>query len=371
MQLTVIRESLLQALQEIIGAVEKRQTLPILSNILWRASQKQLILTATDLEVELSYCIHLETPPSMTGSSTIPARRLMDICRLLPEQAPIRFTFFPETEQVEIQSGQSHFALSTLSAEDFPFIECGPTEAELSLTQQQLRFLIERCYFSMGEQDLRYFLNGMLLEIEPPFIHTATTDGHRLSLSTIELHGALTMQRRRIIIPRRGVLELLRLLSPTEDIVTFSMGENFVRLQTNNLIFTSKLIEGQFPNHRLIIPRGGDKQLIVPRDQLKRLLSRVAVISDEQRPGAHLQLREGILRVLLSNFHQEKAQDELMIDYQGTDLDIGFNIRYLLEILSAIPAREIKLVFSTAEHSFLVQAVDDDGCLYVIMPMRL
>ncbi len=365
MKFTIEREKLLKPLQLIAGVVERRQTLPILANILLVVKKNELMLTGTDLEVELMGRVALEKTAE-AGTITVPARKLMDICRSLPESAVLEFIL--DEPKLIVKSGRSRFSLATLPAAEFPNTEELPGQIELNIVQQDLRNLIECTQFAMAQQDVRYYLNGMLWEVKNNRLTSVATDGHRMALSTMAIAPNGLHQ---VIVPRKAIVELSRLLADTAEDVLVTLGSNQLRVKANDYMFTSKLIDGRFPDYTKVIPKGGDKIIVVERDELKQALSRVAILASEKHRSVRLELRAGLLRVLTNNPEQEEAEEEISIIYQGNDLDIGFNISYLLDAIAAVPSGQIKLSLAGADSSIRIEAFDNDQTVYVVMPMRL
>jgi len=365
MKFTIERERLLKPLQLIAGVVERRQTLPILANILLVVKENELTLTGTDLEVELMGRVVLEQTVQ-AGSITVPARKLMDICRSLPDSAVLEFIL--EETKLIVKSGRSRFSLATLPAKEFPNTEELPGQFELNIAQQDLRNLIENTQFAMAQQDVRYYLNGMLWEVKNNRLSCVATDGHRMALSTMDIEAAGTHQ---IIIPRKAILELSRLLADGTENILVMLSSNQLRVKANDYTFTSKLIDGRFPDYTKVVPKGGDKILVLERDDLKQALGRVAILASEKHRSVRLELRKGLLRVITNNPEQEEAEEELNIIYQGGDLDIGFNVGYLLDAISALPPGQIKLSLAGPDSSVRLEAFDNDQTVYVVMPMRL
>lgn len=368
MKLNIQRETLLKPLQLVIGVVERKQTLPILSNVLLDAKDNILSITGTDLEVELIGQTTLEKP-SKASRLTLPGRKLMDICRALPENAAIEL--YQEKERVILKSGRSRFTLTTLPAADFPNIETQEENLSFSVPQQELRYLLQRTAFAMAQQDVRYYLNGMLFELSPNNLRTVATDGHRLALNTIDATIPKS-PRLQIIVPRKGVTELMRLLDDSEDNVTITVSNNHIRVATDFSTFTSKLIDGRFPDYERVIPKGGDKIVLIDRDTLKSALNRTAILCNEKFRGVRFELKQDLLRILANNPEQEAAEDELNIEYLSENMDIGFNVNYLLDILNVLKPGQVKLTFSDSNSSMLVEEPDSNGeSVFVVMPMRL
>lgn len=369
MNLTIQREAILKPLQLVIGVVERRQTMPILANVLLTAEEQNLLLTATDLEVEVVGRAILDQPVKEAAQITVPGRKLMDICRALPGQAMI--DLFRDKERVILRSGSSRFVLATLPAVDFPALGSSEGQLEFSIPQKELQTLLQRTSFAMAQQDVRYYLNGMLLEINAGIIRAVATDGHRLALNTMSspLTGNTFVQ---VIAPRKGIVELLRLLDNAETEVRVAIASNHVRIQSTAFTFTSKLIDGRFPDYERVLPKNGDKILMLDREIFKEALSRASILSNEKIRGIRLQLRQGFLRVLANNPEQEEAEEIINVDYQGDDLDIGFNINYLLDVLNTLHSATIKLTLGDANSSMLVEEVDGDGkSFFVVMPLKL
>lgn len=372
MKLRVYREELLKPLLLVNGIVEKKQTLPILSNVLLKANNDGLTITATDLEIELINRISLQQPVIVSGQVTVPARKLVDIWRSLPEQAQIDLTV--EEEKLTISSGRSNFTLTTLPADDYPAIDNSDGSLEFPIEQRNLRYLTERTHFAMAQQDVRYYLNGMLLEVKQGVIRSVATDGHRLALNSIPA-SEVNNTFGQVIVPRKGVLELLKLLEDSENEIKVTLNTNHIRLAGNSFVFTSKLIDGRFPDYERVLPKGGDKIVVLPRENFKLSLNRASILSNEKLKGIRLQLRKGLLRIIANNSEQEEAIEELSIDYNDEDLDIGFNVKYLTDILDTIDDELVKLTFSDGNSSILVEGTQEDGndgnSLFVVMPMRL
>lgn len=366
MKFKIQREAFLKPLQQIIGVVERRQTLPVLGNILVQATDSGLTLTATDLEVELVGKVNM--PIEDGGEATLPARKLLDICRTLPDEAWIEIAF--DQERAIVRSGKSRFTLATLPASDFPVVEELKNVQAFSFPQKQLKELIERTHFSMAQQDVRYYLNGLMLELDKKSIRSVATDGHRLAMCELEaLTGVNESQQ--VIVPRKGVQELLRLLESDEGDVEIQLGSNHIRISTLEIRFTSKLIDGRFPDYKRVMPKGGDKHIHADRGHLRQALARTSILSNEKYRGIRLSLEENILRIQAHNPEQEEAEEELEIEYQGESLEIGFNVTYLLDALGALPGDDVRILLSDANSSCLIEDGATGHCKYVVMPMRL
>lgn len=360
------RETLLKPLQQVVGVVERRQTLPVLSNVLIQAEEDHIRLTGTDLEVELS--AEMEAPIGATGAVTVPARKLLDICRTLPEEAKLVVETRPD--RVAIRSGKSRFSLMSLPADDFPLIDEVKAVRSFSLAQQELRELIERTHFSMAQQDVRYYLNGLLLELDRNHLRTVATDGHRLALCELPIEAQVDGVQQ-VIVPRKGVQELLRILENIDEQANVQIGLNHIRVSLPNVRLTSKLIDGRFPDYKRVLPKGGDKELVADRDNLRQALARASILSNEKYRGIRLSLDKDMLSIQAHNPEQEEAEEELEVQYRAEPLDIGFNVTYLMDALSAVPGSAIVMRLSDANSSCLIQDASSAHCKYVVMPMRL
>lgn len=368
MKFSVTREALLKPLQLVAGVVERRQTLPILSNVLIRLQGDRLSLTGTDLEVELVGQLTLATL-GQDGDITVPARKLLDICRSLPEAANIDFSV--EGQKATLKSGKSRFTLSTLPATDFPSVESSPGALELVLEQAQLKRLIDRTAFSMAQQDVRYYLNGMLFELKPDHVRAVATDGHRLALCTCVVSTPAQNIPHHAILPRKGVMELLRLLGDSGGEVRLVFGSNHIRAFLPDFTFTSKLVDGKFPDYDRVLPKNGDKIIVGNRAELKQAFNRTAILSNEKYRGVRLILSNGTLTMVANNPEQEEAEEQVSVDYSGPALEIGFNIGYLAEVLGVLSEDRAKLTLSDANSSVLLEEAGQGDSVYVVMPMRL
>lgn len=365
MKFTAAREALLKPLQAVIGVVERRQTMPILANVLLVAKDGNVAVTATDLEVEL--VANAEVEVESAGEVTVPGRKLLDICRALPEEASLSIVL--SGEKLAIKSGRSKFSLTTLPAADFPTIEDINAGQTIGLPQATLCKLFDKTHFSMAQQDVRYYLNGLLIETDGKHLRAVATDGHRLALCQVEL-GGKKMPEQQVIVPRKGVLELQRLMSGEGD-VDLQLGSNHIRIELEGIRFTSKLIDGRFPEYERVIPQDTSNELSADRDLLKGALQRTAILSNEKYRGIRLIIRDSGMVLQAHNPEQEEAEEELEISYKGDDIEIGFNVNYLLDALGAIESGEVTLSVVDSNSSCLLREPGNDDCKYVVMPMRL
>ncbi|WP_394245166.1 DNA polymerase III subunit beta [Vibrio astriarenae] len=366
MKFTIAREHLLKPLQQVSGALGGRPTLPILGNLLIKVENNTLSMTATDLEVELVSKVALESDCE-AGSITVPSRKFLDICRSLPDACQI--TFVLEGERVQVRSGRSRFSLATLPANDFPNIEDWQNEVAISLTQAELKALIDKTQFSMANQDVRYYLNGMLFEIDGTTLRSVATDGHRMAVSQTELNTAAENQQ--IILPRKGVQELVKLLDAPEQVVELQIGSSNLRAEVNNFTFTSKLVDGRFPDYRRVMPQSTDKTLEASCDELRQAFSRAAILSNEKFRGVRVNLDGGDMRITANNPEQEEAEELLDVQFEGEAIEIGFNVNYVLDVLNTLRCETVRLSMSSANASALIENADDDSAMYVVMPIRL
>ncbi|GAA4650535.1 DNA polymerase III subunit beta [Kistimonas scapharcae] len=367
MKLTINREALLKPLQLVAGVVERRQTLPVLSNVLLVVEGDQLSLTGTDLEVELVGRVKLEQSAE-SGEITVPARKLMDICKSLPEDCDIELKV--NDQKVILRSGRSRFTLSTLPANDFPNIEEEAGSFTFSIAQSRLRRLIDRTGFAMAQQDVRYYLNGMLLEVNNHMLRSVATDGHRLAMCSVDADISQD-NKHQVIVPRKGILELARLLTEGDEAVNITVGGNHIRANTGDFTFTSKLVDGKFPDYERVLPRGGDKIVIGDRQTLRQAFNRTAILSNEKYRGIRMMLNENTMKIMANNPEQEEAEEEVTVNYPGDALEIGFNVSYLLDVLSVISGDAVKLTLSDSNSSALIEETEGGDSVYVVMPMRL
>ena len=365
MKFMAAREALLKPLQAVIGVVERRQTMPILANVLLVAKDGKVAVTATDLEVEL--VANAEVEVEGAGEVTVPGRKLLDICRALPEEASLAIAM--TGEKLSIKSGRSKFTLTTLPAADFPTVEDINAAQTLGLPQATLCKLLDKTHFSMAQQDVRYYLNGLLVETDGQYLRAVATDGHRLALCQVKLSGN-KMPEQQVIVPRKGVLELQRLMSGEGD-VDLQLGSNHVRIELEGIRFTSKLIDGRFPEYERVIPQDTSNQLSADRELFKGALQRTAILSNEKYRGIRLIIRDGSVVLQAHNPEQEEAEEELEIAYEGDDIEIGFNVNYLLDALGAVESEEVTLSVVDSNSSCLLREPGNDDCKYVVMPMRL
>ncbi len=366
MKLSIERDRLLKPLSQVSSVVERRQTLPILGNVYLRFDDRSLVLTGTDLETEVT--TQIDNVDGGDGECTVTARKLHDICRALPEDAVIELD--ATGDRVNIQSGKSHFSLQTLEASNFPRLETEQWDRECVVEQGKLKQLIENTAFSMAQQDVRYYLNGLLLETEAQTLRAVATDGHRLAMSKTHIEGDIG-ELRQLIVPRKAVLELARYLEDSSSVADLRMNPNHIRVKAGPLVFTSKLIDGRFPDYEKVIPKSLSTHLEVTRGELYDILARAAILTNEKFKGVRLNLSSNRLLVSANNPDQEEANDEMVIDYEEGELEIGFNVGYLMEALRVLGGEKVDLGLQDANSSCTVTAPGDESTLYLVMPMRL
>lgn len=368
MKLTQTREHLLESLQSTLGAIEKRHTAPILENVLLRLEGTRSWWCGTDLELEIS--THAPVMDASDGEITLPARKLADICKSLPAESIINLEI-QEDNRARITSGRSCFELATLPASEFPDLEDIGETRNFDIPENTLKHLLDSASFAMANQDVRYYLNGLLLEINAEGIRTVATDGHRLALCFYP-EKQEDRETTQLIIPRKGVLELSRLLrNDCEVPVSLQSSQNHLRVQLDNLRFTTKLVDGRYPDYRAAVPQGGQIQVELDRKAFRDVLSRVAILSNEKFRGVRLSLTENLLQVQAHNPEQEMATDELDVHYSGSDFSIGFNVNYLLDAVNHLDGETLCLQCNSPESSALVTDPEDDSVLNVVMPIRL
>lgn len=361
------KEEFLRPLQSVAGIVERRHTLPILSNVLIQIGNQNIAFIATDLEIQITAM--LENKHDNNDSAiTVSAKKLQDIVRALPENSEISFT--SKESRLQLRAGKSQFNLQTLPAEDFPRLALSDEfVSEISISQSMLKQLLNQVQYAMAQQDIRYYLNGLLMVLEPGFVKVVATDGHRLSLASMILETV--SQTAEAILPRKTVTELIKLLGDTEDEVKISLGKNLVTFTFGNINLVSKIIEGKFPDYNKVIPSHYTNHVVLDRLTLLHAMQRASILSNEKFRGVRMVLTQNSMRVICNNTEQEEAEEELEIDYVNEPLDIGFNVTYLLDVLNNINTREVDCSFGDANSSCLITIPGDDRFKYVVMPMRI
>jgi DNA polymerase III subunit beta len=360
------REILLKPLQMIVGVVERKQTLPILANVLVRVTGKELSLAATDLEVELRTKVEIDG--AKDEEFTVPARKLLDICKALPESAEVSLEV--EGDKAVLRSGRGRYSLGILPAQDFPGVEEKPAVERFRIAEDALKNLLEKTQFAMAQQDVRYYLNGLLLEVRNGRVRTVATDGHRLALCELADDG-LADKDVQVIVPRKAVMELGRLLERTDGMVDVEISASHIKLRIGETTFVSKLIDGRFPDYERVIPRGEPERLLADREALRQALIRTAILSNEKYRGIRFRLEAGMLELVAHNPEQEEAEEKVEVDYEGRELVIGFNVGYLLDVINVLDTDQVEFALIDANSSCLIQGEGRDDARYVVMPMRL
>jgi DNA polymerase-3 subunit beta len=367
MNIKIDREALLKPLSSVSGIVERRHTLPILTNLLLEAKQDTLTLTATDLEMQIS--LSLPATPSSDIATTVSARKMLDICRALPDQSQI--TLEITDNRMQVKAGKSRFNLQTLPAGDYPMMAKGGGDTSLTLTlaQNQLKRLLRQVEYAMAQQDIRYYLNGLLFEVNGNRLNVVGTDGHRLSFTSTELQQSYEKQE--LILPRKTILELIKLLDDSDDEVSIEVSANQANFAFSGIRLISKVIDGKFPDYTRVIPNGYQNIFEVNRQMLLLAMQRASILSNEKYRGIRMVLGKDSLRLISSNSEQEEAEEELEINYGGDPLDIGFNVTYMIDVLTNVGTETITFSFADANSSCLVTVPGDDNYKYVVMPMRI
>lgn len=367
MQFSIAREALLKPLQMVSGVVERRQTLPVLSNVLLVLKDRELSLTGTDLEVELIGRAQVDKA-SQPGEITVPARKLLDICKSLADDSQIDVSV--ADSKLKLKSGRSKFTLTTLPATEFPSVDEEPDTFSITIAQARLRELLDSTSFAMAQQDVRYYLNGMLFEVGGDYLRVVATDGHRLAMETLNM--ATTVDgTQQLILPRKGIMELSRLLSEEGGDIELTFGQNHIRAAIPEFTFTSKLVDGKFPDYNRVLPKGGDRVCTGSCKELRQAFSRASILSNEKYRGVRVILSGGEMRILANNPEQEEAEEAVSVDYDGEALEIGFNVSYLIDVLSTLSSERVRITLSDPNSSALLEAEEGSDALYVVMPMRL
>lgn len=366
MRFSLQREVFLKPLTQVVNVVERRQTLPVLANLLVQVTGGQLSLTGTDLEVEM--VARTGVDDAQDGETTIPARKLFEIVRALPDGSKV--TVSQSGDKVTVQAGRSRFTLASLPANDFPAIDEVEATERIQVPEAALKELIERTAFAMAQQDVRYYLNGLLFDLGESRLRCVATDGHRLALCEAPLDGVVA-SKRQIIVPRKGVTELQRLLEGGDRELELELDRSHLRVKRDDVTFTSKLIDGRFPDYEAVIPIGADREVKVDREVLRAALQRAAILSNEKYRGVRVEVSTGQLKISAHNPEQEEAQEEIEADTKVEDLAIGFNVNYLLDALSALRDEHVVIQLRDANSSALVREAGSEKCRHVVMPLRL
>ena len=363
------RDTLLAPLQSVSGIVEKRHTLPILSNVLLEKKDDKLTLLATDIEIQITTSTAADSG-SGDGAVTVGARKLQDILRSLPDTAEVSLNL--EDKRLQLKAGKSRFSLQTLPAEDFPRMALAEGESKsFTVTQKQFRQLLGQTQFSMAAQDVRYYLNGLLLLVDGNELRAVATDGHRLAYASMALDGEVSESRQELILPRKTVLELSRLLADSDEPLLIELAANQIRFKFGQISLVSKLIDGKFPDYERVIPATLKNVVTLNRATLLQSMVRAAILTNEKFRGVRLVLTPGSMKIMAANAEQEEAQEEIEVDYSGDSIDVGFNVGYLLDVLNNSSAEAVEWGFNDANSSALLTIPGNDRFKYVVMPMRI
>ena len=360
------RETLLKPLQMIVGVVERKQTLPILANVLIKVTGKELSLAATDLEVELRTKVEIDA--ARDEEFTVPARKLLDICKALPESADLALDI--EGDKAVLRSGRGRYSLGILPAQDFPGVEEKAAVERFRIGEDTLKGLLEKTQFAMAQQDVRYYLNGLLFEVRNGRLRTVATDGHRLAVSEQAADG-LAEKEVQVIVPRKAVLELGRLLERGDSTVDVEISPSHIKLRMGQTTFISKLIDGRFPDYERVMPRGEAELLVADREGLRQALIRTAILSNEKYRGIRFRLEPGMVELVAHNPEQEEAEEKVEVEYNGKEMAIGFNVAYLLDVINVLDTEKVEFSLVDANSSCLIRGEGRDDSRYVVMPMRL
>ncbi|HXH55549.1 MAG TPA: DNA polymerase III subunit beta [Gammaproteobacteria bacterium] len=371
MRFTIQREAFLRPLRLVAGGVDRKQSSqssPILLNTLLQVQDDHFSLTTTDQEIELVAIGKLEMPAEMDGAVTVSVRKLMEVCKTLPEG--VNISFVEAEDRITLRAGRSRFMVSTLPVCEFPNLDEQVGKFKICISKKNLRLLIEQTCFAMAEQDVRYYLNGMLLEVNKDEVYGVAADGHRLALGKAVL-GQTNSETFRVIVPRKGILELQRILDDTEEEIQIILGSNHIRVVTNDVQLTSKLLEGRFPDYNRIVLTDGDKVFTGCREVLKDAFQRAAALFSDRFRGVRLRLTEGYLKILAISSEQDEVEEDVEVDYVGNELEIGFNVKYLIDLLNVIQTERVKFTLSDSNNSARVEGVGAQSGIYVIMPMKI
>ena len=366
MNFIINREQLLFPLQQIVSVIEKRQTMPILSNVLLVVNENGLVLTGTDLEIQLIAQVNLDS--FEIGEITVPARKFLDIVRLLPNEAEIKIELL--NDKMKITSGRSRFSLSTLSADSYPEFSESELENQFLINAGKMKKALDKTVFCMANQDVRYYLNGLLLHISNSKLKLVASDGHRLSIYEDNI-GEATGYEARIILPRKGVLELTRLLDDEEAELNIQFSNSNIRIHVKNLIFSAKLVDAKYPDFSKVFEQSFFNQIQIQRQLLKDALTRVAILANEKFKGITFNVSDGLLKLNSHNPEHDEADEELIIEYKGEPLSIAFNSQYLLDAVSNLDSELAVLTIASNASSCFVEEPEQQAYKFIVMPMRL
>ncbi|MDZ7789003.1 MAG: DNA polymerase III subunit beta [Xanthomonadales bacterium] len=365
MKFSIPRETLLAPISQVVNVVERRQTLPVLANFLIEAVDEGLRITGTDMEVEIIARAQAEV--AQTGAITVPARKLVDICRALPEGVQMNVQL--NEDKLAVHAGRSRFSLATLPASEFPSSDQAETQQVYELNQGRLRWLLEKTSFAMAQQDVRHYLNGLLLEFREGQLRAVATDGHRLALA--ETEAEINGDARSVIVPRKGVMELNRILEDIDEPLKIMLGQGFLRVDRERIVMTTKLIDGRFPDYEAVIPLLSEQPMKVDRDEFMHALQRAAILSNEKYRGVRLEMLPDTLRIVAHNPQQEEATEEIEAEHSFDKLKVGFNVNYVMDALSSMEGEKVSISLKDANSSCLITDPDSEAVRQVVMPLKL
>ena len=366
MKFDIQREVFLQPLSQVVGVVERKQTLPVLANFLISARGGEVVVSGTDMEVELVAAVKANVESE--GEITIPARKLVDIVRALPDGITIGLK--GHGDKATVSSGRSRFTLATLPATEFPATDQVETLEAVKIQEVKVKELLEKTAFAMANQDVRYYLNGLLFEFRDGQLRTVATDGHRLAICDLDTAVSVSSDRQ-LIVPRKGVLEMARMLGDSENEVELAIGKNHIRLVRGRTILTSKLIDGRFPDYEAVIPVGTDREIRIDRDAFTHALQRAAILSNEKSRGIRLEAGGGTVKIIAHNPQHEEAVENLEAEMNFDQIAVGFNVTYLLDALTALKTPEVKMALRDANSSCLISGIEESADRHVVMPLKL
>ncbi len=366
MKFIINREQLLLPLQQIVSVIEKRQTMPILSNVLLTVNDNKLKLTGTDLEIQLIATINLDS--NEMGEITVPARKFLDIVRLLPNESEIKLEL--SDEKVKISSGRSRFSLSTLSADNYPEFTESEMDNQFLINAGKMKKALDKTVFCMANQDVRYYLNGLMLNISNSKLKLVASDGHRLSIYEDSI-GQATGYEARIILPRKGVIELARLLDDDEAELNIQFSNSNIRIYFKDIVFSAKLVDAKYPDFSKVFDQPFFNQIHIQKKLLKDALTRVAILANEKFKGITFDISEGLLKLSSHNPEHDEAIEELIIEYHGDSLSIAFNSQYLLDAVSNLDSELAVLTIASNSSSCFVEEPEQQLYKFIVMPMRL
>ena len=368
MKFTTEKNEIVDALQMGASIAERRQTIPILANLRIVARDGKVEITATDLEIQIKTLTEVKKVVE-EGEITVSARKMSELCRSLPDNEALEFDL--NNGKLTVSSKNFHADFATISALDFPELESKEETNSLSISSSALQRLLNKTAFCMASQDVRYYLNGLLVEYKGGEVNAVATDGHRLALATSPLDKTITVDGERQILPRKAVLELSKILRQENEDIKITFGNSSLSIQDENLDFSTKLIDGKFPDYEKVLPSGDPNSLEVSKESLQSALSRASVLSNEKYRGVRFALDKNTLKLTANNPEKESAEELLDVNYNGNPMEIGFNIGYLLDVLGTIETDNVELNFYGEESSCLIREPGNQAEVYVIMPMRL